>query len=334
MKRDLSKKLPYVFAFASLFFGLTGPRPALAGESSLAGGLDLTAAIPDELLGIDLAQPLETPEVSAAGGTATAYAGVTCDPVFQRYPVAGPHNNGYDGNWWQWTCGTTNSNSDFTGWHLGNDIFGARGTPIVAAQPGTLRHAFEDDTGGKVVYIVDDCGWWHYYAHLDSVDPALRLGDRVMAGARLGTLGNTGSASGTEPHLHYSTYPGTYSDGIDPFPHLWNRENTSCRSGNACSCLNGINVDGFAVPVTDTDCGHRVCGLHRETWECGLGQRWGRVGGPGSCGTSCSCPGGRFKDGRPIPEHMTHCGYRVCGMNSKLWDCRPWGWHNTQIDCS
>jgi hypothetical protein len=291
-------------------------------------------AIPEELLGVDLTKPLETVEEAPEGGTLEAFVGASCGPVFERYPVAGPHNNGYDANWWQWTCGTANSGSDFSGAHLGNDIFGAKGTPIVAAQGGTLSWSFSDPTGGKVVYIVDSCGWWHYYAHLDTLDPALTLGATVMAGARLGTLGNTGSASSTQPHLHYSTYPGNYNNGIDPFPYLYARENSACQSGNACSCLNGINVDGYSVPVTDTDCGHRVCGVHQELWQCGSNQNWTKVGSAGSCNGSCSCPNGRFKNGRLIPEHMTHCGFRVCGMNSKYWDCKPWGWNNTGISCS
>jgi hypothetical protein len=265
------------------------------------------------------------PAGSFEGGTA-----VTCGPVFERYPVAGRHNNGYDPYWYVWNCSTANSNSDF---HLGNDIFGARGTPIVAAQAGTISYSLEwDGSGGNVVYVVDDCGWWHYYAHLDTKDPALYLGKRVMAGARLGTLGNTGSASGTEPHLHYSTYPGNYGSGIDPWPYLYAVENGSCSSGNACSCLEGINVDGYTIPVTDTDCGHRVCGTSTETWQCN-GSSWWKIGGAGSCNASCSCPNGRFKNGREIPEHMTHCGFRVCGMNNKFWDCTPGGWSNTQINC-
>jgi murein DD-endopeptidase MepM/ murein hydrolase activator NlpD len=263
----------------------------------------------------------------ASFGVTTA---VSCNAVFQRYPVAGRHNHGYDANWSAWGCSTANSNSD---WHYGNDIFGARGTPIVAAQEGVISYSFSDATGGKVVYVVDNCGWWHYYAHLDSVDPALWIGKRVTAGTRLGTLGNTGSASGTQPHLHYSVYPGNYYAGIDPFVPLYNVENSSCRSGNACSCLDGINVDGYTIPVTDTDCGHRVCGTTAETWQCGTNQAWTRVGVAGSCNASCSCPGGLFKNGREIPEHMTHCGFRVCGMNKKLWDCTSGGWQNTQISC-
>lgn len=281
----------------------------------------------------DVQPPLPMPEVTAEGG-GKGPQDAACGPIFQRYPVAGPHNNGYDAYWNVWTCGTANSGSDFSASsHLGNDIFGAKGTPIVAAQAGTISYSFSDRTGGTVVYVVDDCGWWHYYAHLETRDPGLYIGQRVVAGTRLGTLGNSGSASGTSPHLHYSVYPGTYSAGIDPFPYLYGTENGACQSGNACSCLQGINVKGYSIPVTDTDCGHRVCGVSTELWSCGTNNAWARIGGSGSCSAGCTCPGGKFKNGRDIPSHMTHCGYRVCGMNLKYWDCTAGGWVNSNVNC-
>lgn len=260
---------------------------------------------------------------------------VTCNPVVQRFPVAGRHNTGYDGNWATWGCTTANSNTDYSraSNHLGIDIFGARGTPIVAAQSGTIRYSFSDPSGGRVVYIVDSCGWWHYYAHLDTVDPDLFIGKFVQVGTRLGTLGNTGVAVGTAPHLHYSIYPGTYSQGVDPWPYLTPVENASCSSGNACSCLDGINVRGFSIPVTDTGCSFRVCGTGSELYECRSNNIWNKIGGVGSCSGSCTCTGGRHKNGREIPPHMTHCGYRVCGTTSTMFECTPSGWVNLNTGC-
>lgn len=324
----MRKSLPVWTLLMMLVSGCLGASASTPAD--VAGGESLEAVdeLPQDLVPLP---PLPMPEVSAEG--AGSMPDATCNPVFSRYPVAGPHNNGYDANWSVWRCDRVNSNSDYSGAHLGNDIFGARGTPIVAAQAGTISWSFTDPTGGNVVYVVDDCGWWHYYAHLDSVDPGLWIGQRVMAGARLGTLGNTGSAASTQPHLHYSTYPGTYSQGIDPFPYLYGVENSSCQSGNACSCLNGINVKGYSVPVTDTDCNHRVCGVSTELWSCGTNNAWNRIGGVGTCSAGCTCSGGKFKNGRDIPPHMTHCGYRVCGMNLRMWDCTSGGWVNTGIVC-
>src|SRR5687768_799065 len=69
-----------------------------------------------------------------------------CEPALERYPVAGPHNGGWDKEATTFSCGGRN-NSDFyrgagdanhRNGHLGNDIFGARGTPIVAAKSGVV----------------------------------------------------------------------------------------------------------------------------------------------------------------------------------------------------
>jgi hypothetical protein len=57
------------------------------------------------------------------------------------------------------------------------------------------------------------------------------------------------------------------------------------------------------------------------------------VGSAGSCSNACSCPDGRFENGRIIPEHMTHCGFRVCGMDHQYWDCTAGGWQNTGQSC-
>ena len=159
----------------------------------------------------------------------------TCGASVARYPVAGTHNNGYDSQWYNFACtsngSTTIFNSDFiSGSHLGNDIFAARGTPVQAAVSGWVPNNFYDSTGGNVVYIQDDCGWTHYYAHLDSI--SISGNQYVSAGTILGTVGNTGSASGTEPHLHYSIYPdGVYSWGIDPAPYTQPVEGTACGGG-------------------------------------------------------------------------------------------------------
>src|SRR5690606_21394244 len=51
--------------------------------------------------------------------------------------------------------------------------------------------------------------------HLDSI--AVSPGDRVMRGEVLGTVGNTGNAVTTSPHLHFGIYK--FAQGaVDPLP--------------------------------------------------------------------------------------------------------------------
>ncbi len=83
---------------------------------------------------------------------------VTCGASLLRYPVAGPHNGGYDKNALTYTCPAHPShapdNSDFIGGdHYGNDIFGAKGTPIVAPVNGTVVKAGWNNMGGNRITI-------------------------------------------------------------------------------------------------------------------------------------------------------------------------------------
>src|SRR6185503_17541083 len=102
---------------------------------------------------------------------------VTCDPVVQIYPVRGPHNHGWDsaaGYSSLWTCNAGRSNSDWiptssSDFHVGNDIWAARGTPVVSVSNGVVTTsglAQEPGPGWRVV-VRDDCGWFHFYYHLN-----------------------------------------------------------------------------------------------------------------------------------------------------------------------
>jgi len=69
--------------------------------------------------------------------------------------------------------------------------------------------------GGNVVWLRDQFGRSHYYAHLDS--QVVHRGQRLQVGDTLGFVGNTGNARTTPPHLHF----GLYSSGsFDPYPAL------------------------------------------------------------------------------------------------------------------
>jgi murein DD-endopeptidase MepM/ murein hydrolase activator NlpD len=52
------------------------------------------------------------------------------------------------------------------------------------------------------VYVLDAQGWFYRYAHLKSIDPAIRPGQRVKMGQTIGKLGKEGSSGGWA-HLHF-----------------------------------------------------------------------------------------------------------------------------------
>ncbi len=110
------------------------------------------------------------------------------------------------------------------GGHLGIDIFAPKGTPLVSCVGGVISkisNVRNNRIGGNTINILGDDGKNYYYAHLDSVRNDLDVGDEVYKGMFIGTVGDTGNAKGTHPHLHFSIYKGDYRKGsIDPWTYL------------------------------------------------------------------------------------------------------------------
>jgi len=147
----------------------------------------------------------------------------------ETFPIAGGrYNIGYDGNWNNFDSNTATHNSDYSrsptnashpDGHLGVDIFAPKGQPVVAPVSGEIVHSGYTSVGGNCVTIKRGDEYF-YMAHLDSLEN-LRAGQHVNAGDPIGTVGNTGSAQGTAPHVHFSIYRGDYSSGsINPFEYL------------------------------------------------------------------------------------------------------------------
>jgi murein DD-endopeptidase MepM/ murein hydrolase activator NlpD len=111
------------------------------------------------------------------------------------------------------------------GWHHGDDIFAALGTPILAVAHGTVFSVGWNKIGGWRLWLRDDKGWEYYYAHLSAYTPLAVNGAVVNAGDVLGFVGNTGDAQGTPYHLHFEVHPvgllGLGYDGaVDPTKYL------------------------------------------------------------------------------------------------------------------
>ncbi len=97
--------------------------------------------------------------------------------------------------------------------HLGNDLMGALGTPIVAVESGRVEALGWNQYGGWRVGIrSDDNRRYYYYAHLQKdhpFAPGLQEGDRVQAGQVIGFMGRTGYSTRENVnnietvHLHF-----------------------------------------------------------------------------------------------------------------------------------
>ena len=80
--------------------------------------------------------------------------------------------------------------------HLGNDLMGALGTPIVAVEGGVVEAMGWNRYGGWRIGIRSfDSKRYYYYAHLQKdkpFAPGLKEGDIVQAGDLIGFMGRTG----------------------------------------------------------------------------------------------------------------------------------------------
>ena len=111
------------------------------------------------------------------------------------------------------------------GWHHGEDIFAAAGTPLLAVADGTLHTIGFNRIGGYRVWLRDTQGNEFYYAHLSAYSPLAVEGRSVKGGDVIGFVGATGDADGGAPHLHFEIHPSSmlgigYDGVVAPYPIL------------------------------------------------------------------------------------------------------------------
>ena len=97
--------------------------------------------------------------------------------------------------------------------HLGNDLMGSLGTPIVAVEGGVVEAMGWNRYGGWRIGIRSfDSRRYYYYAHLKKdapFAPGLAVGDTVSAGDLIGFMGRTGYSDKENTnnietvHLHF-----------------------------------------------------------------------------------------------------------------------------------
>jgi murein DD-endopeptidase MepM/ murein hydrolase activator NlpD len=111
--------------------------------------------------------------------------------------------------------------------HDAVDIMAPRGTPVIAADNGTIFKLRQNQAGGITIYQLDpEERFVYYYAHLDRYEAGLVEGMTIHQGDVLGFVGTTGNAPKDMPHLHFQVMlyrgRGQYWGGepINPHPYL------------------------------------------------------------------------------------------------------------------
>jgi hypothetical protein len=100
----------------------------------------------------------------------------------------------------------------WSGTHTGLDFAAPSGSPILAVANGVITETGYDGAyGNKTVQTLPD-GTEIWYCHQSTI--GVSVGEKVVQGEQIGTLGSTGRSTG--PHLHIEVHPGG-GDPVDPY---------------------------------------------------------------------------------------------------------------------
>lgn len=119
-------------------------------------------------------------------------------------PASGNYTSGFGARW-----GTL---------HGGVDIANKIGTPILAVADGTVIDSGPASGFGMWVRLLHGDGTVTVYGHIDQT--MVQVGQKVMAGDQIATMGNRGFSTG--PHLHFEVHLGG-DQKIDPIGWLATR---------------------------------------------------------------------------------------------------------------
>jgi len=110
--------------------------------------------------------------------------------------------------------------------HMGQDLMGAKMSPVLAAFNGTVSSLKRETSpgGGNYVVLTGDNGWSAVYIHVNNDMPGtddgrgtalfafpkgIEVGVRVLAGQLIAWRGDSGSAESTGPHVHFELRKGS-----------------------------------------------------------------------------------------------------------------------------
>jgi murein DD-endopeptidase MepM/ murein hydrolase activator NlpD len=174
---------------------------------------------------LDIADANNLPEATVVLGQTLLIPGASGGPMPASKSRTASSGGGYNGGSFRWPVSGYNYISQyFWSGHHALDIAASEGTAVVAAAGGTVvlvgNRGFNG--GGNVVWVQESASLYTTYNHLSVWN--VRVGQKVSAGQRVGSVGHTGDATG--PHLHFEVwlgYPwalGNNSDAVNPCRYL------------------------------------------------------------------------------------------------------------------
>ncbi|MFE0172180.1 M23 family metallopeptidase [Streptomyces sp. NPDC059002] len=176
-RRDALGMAAVLLAGGALSVRAAAPASAAGSDDSCAAHYDAefesALALGDE----------EIPDDEDRGLAEYGPPGRCALPLRRHYRITTPY--GVRGNW-------------LAGYHTGIDLAVPRGTAVYAVGGGVVVLARWSGAYGNAVTVRMPDGHYAVYAHLSRI--GVRKGARIRTGARIGSSGSTGRATG--PHLH------------------------------------------------------------------------------------------------------------------------------------
>lgn len=170
-----------------------------AQESAIQAEIEAQRRAEEEARRAAAAKKQQSSNSSSSASTAPVASAPASGGMFQR-PTSGRLTQGW---------GPASGAYGYS-YHNGLDIAGPVGTPISAAQTGTVTRAGWGGAYGYhviITHVINGQVWTTVYAHMSSV--SVSAGQRVTQGQNIGRMGSTGNSSGS--HLHFEIHRGGYS---------------------------------------------------------------------------------------------------------------------------
>ena len=104
--------------------------------------------------------------------------------------------------------------------HSGLDLLANLGTPVQAIGDGTIAFAGNQAAYGNLVVINHQQGYQTRYAQLAKIN--VRVGQTVKRGTTIGAVGQTGTPTTPQPHLHFEVRSNSKLGWVaeDPMPFI------------------------------------------------------------------------------------------------------------------